>query len=129
MQVQERIQSSVGLEAAGIQTAGNVYWNLSIPTLYEEAIRRREAIVAANGPLVAHTGQHTGRSPNDKYVIDEPSSRDNIWWGNNRPLSVDQFEELRRRMLALAATKDLFVQDLHAGADPTHRLPIRIITE
>jgi len=129
VQLQERIQSPVGLDAVGIHNPGNVYWNLSIPALYEEAIQRHEGVVAANGPFVTHTGQHTGRSANDKFVVDEPSSTDKIWWGPvNKSLPEDKFRALHDRMMAYAVGKDLFVQDLYAGADPTYRLPIRIIT-
>jgi phosphoenolpyruvate carboxykinase (ATP) len=76
------------------------------------------------------TGQHTGRAPNDKFIVREPSSADKIWWGKvNRAMEPDNFEALRRRLLAYLQGKDLFVQDCFAGADPAYRLPIRIITE
>ena len=81
-----------GLEKQGILHPGNVYRNLSTPALYEEAIRRREAHLAHLGPLVVRTGQHTGRSPNDKFIVREPSSAGQIWWGKaNRPLAMDRF--------------------------------------
>ena len=69
-----------GLEREGIE-AGRVRWNLSAPALYEEAVRREEGVIAADGPFVCRTGQHTGRSPNDKFVVKEPSSDANVWWG------------------------------------------------
>ena len=71
----------------GIEQTGTVYRNLSPARLYEEAIARDEAQVADGGPLVAETGKYTGRSPDDKFVVDETSSRQDIWWGKvNRPL-------------------------------------------
>jgi phosphoenolpyruvate carboxykinase (ATP) len=130
MQIQGKFQSQYGLENHGIQNINAVYWNLSTPLLYEEAIRRREARLAHLGPLVVRTGQHTGRSPNDKFIVHEPTSADKIWWGKvNRAMEPGQFQALHHRMLAYLQDKDLFVQDCFAGADPEYRLPIRIITE
>ena len=126
----ESPHSAVGLESLGFKNLHAVYWNLSTPELYEEALRRNEAIMAHLGPLVVRTGQFTGRSPNDKFVVDEPSSRDLIWWGKvNRPFEGDRFDELHRRMLSYLQLKDVFVQDCFAGADPDYRLPVRIITQ
>jgi len=81
------IHSRYGLERHRIQNVNNVYWNSSTPALYEEAIRRREGHLAHLGPLVVRTGQHTGRSPKDKFVVREPSSAEHIWWGKvNQPM-------------------------------------------
>jgi phosphoenolpyruvate carboxykinase (ATP) len=118
------------LEQQGVVHVGNVHWNLSTPALYEEAIRRREARLAHLGPLVVRTGQHTGRSPNDKFIVREPSCADKVWWGKvNRALEPEQFARLRNRLLAYWQGRDLFVQDCFAGADPKYRLPIRVVTE
>ena len=82
------------------------------------------------GPLVVRTGQFTGRSPNDKFIVEEPSSRDKIWWGDvNSPIDEERFQELHRRMAAYLQGKDVFVQDCFCGADPEYRMPIRIITQ
>src|SRR5512147_1061844 len=130
MNGQGRGGRSHGLEEQGILHPGNVYWNLSTPLLYEEAIRRREARLAHLGPLVVRTGQHTGRSPSDKFIVQEPSSQDKICWGKvNKGMDPAPFEGLHRRLLAYLQGKDLFVQDCFAGADPQYRLPIRVITE
>ena len=118
------------LESLGITNVNTVYWNLSTPSLIEEAIRRREGRLAHLGPLVVRTGQHTGRAPNDKFIVREPSCVDKVWWGKvNRPMEPDKFDLLHRRLLAYLQGKDLFVQDCFAGADPAYRLPIRVITE
>ena len=123
-------RSHFGLQQHGIVNVNDVYWNLSTPALYEEAVRRREGLVAHLGPLVVRTGHHTGRSPNDKFIVREPSSQDNIWWGNvNRPFAPDRFENLSARLLAYLQMKDVFVQDCFAGADPNYQIPIRVITE
>jgi len=115
---------------ADIVNVNNVYWNLSTPALYELAVVRREAVVAHLGPLVVRTGHHTGRSPNDKYIVREPTSENNIWWGKaNRPFDPQKFDSLYHRLLAYLQGKDVFVQDCFAGTDPRYRVPIRIITE
>ena len=118
-----------GLEREGIRT-DRVKWNLSAAALYEEAVRKQEGLIAAEGPLVCRTGQHTGRSPNDKFVVREASSEPQIAWGTvNRPMAPAQFDALHRELLSSLAGKELYVQDCYAGADPKYRLPIRVITE
>src|SRR2546426_6692689 len=117
------------LDREGIRT-DRVKWNLSAAALYEEAVRNEEGVIAAEGPLVCRTGQHTGRSPNDKFVAREPSSETNINWGAvNRPMEPAQFDSLHLDMLGSLHGKQLYVQDLYAGADPAYRLPVRIINE
>jgi len=119
----------VEIEALGIEGA-NVFWNLGVAALYEEAIRREEGRLTAGGPIVCNTAPHTGRSPNDKFVVREPSSEGNVDWGKvNQPIAPEYFDALERRMFASLTGKDLFVQDCWAGADPDFRLPIRVITE
>ena len=121
---------AAGLDAHGITNSAHVYWNLGTAALYEEALRRGEGTIAESGPLVCLTGVHTGRSPNDKFLVREPSSEDHVWWGTvNRSITPAQFEDLRRTMLARLDGTDLFVQDCFAGADPNYQLPIRVITE
>jgi phosphoenolpyruvate carboxykinase (ATP) len=119
-----------GLERSGIENPARVYWNLTIPALYEEAVRRHEGLIAQSGPIVFHTGRHTGRSPKDKFLVRESSTENDVWWGPiNQPLEPERFEALRRRMMRHLEGKELFVQDPYAVTDPTYRLPIRIITE
>lgn len=123
-------KSSYGLEKNGLGNVGRVYWNLSTPALYQEALVRGEASLAAGGPLVALTGQHTGRSANDKFIVKESSSENNIWWGQvNKPIDAEKFAGLHEKMRQYLTGREVFVQDCYAGADPTHRLPVRIITE
>jgi phosphoenolpyruvate carboxykinase (ATP) len=119
-----------GLDQHGIHTSRPIFWNLSAAALYEHAIRRSEGELAAEGPLVCRTGTHTGRSPNDKFVVKEPSSEANIAWGKvNRPMEPAHFDTLKRDMLAHIASRELYVQDLYAGADPAYRLPVRFVQE
>jgi phosphoenolpyruvate carboxykinase (ATP) len=123
-------ERKVGLEAVGIEGVADVHWSLGITALYEEAICRREGLIAAGGPLVCSTGQHTGRSPNDRFIVKEPSSDKNVAWGKvNRPIDASAFDDLHKRLAAYLRGKDLFVQDCWAGADPAYRLPVRIVTE
>ncbi|MDP6580096.1 MAG: phosphoenolpyruvate carboxykinase (ATP), partial [Vicinamibacterales bacterium] len=118
------------LEALGIANAGSVHWNLSTAALFEEAVARREGTVAVDGPIVCRTGSRTGRSPRDRYLVDEASSSANINWGDvNRPITSDRFEAVHRVVVEHLRGKDLFVQDCYAGADPAYRLPIRVVTE
>jgi phosphoenolpyruvate carboxykinase (ATP) len=119
-----------GLEGLGLRNMGNVYWNLSTSELYEEAVRRREGWISHLGPLVVRTGHHTGRSPNDKFIVREPTSENNIAWGKiNRPLGPSEFMGLYARLSAYLQGRDVFVQDLFAGADPRYQIPVRVITD
>ncbi|HYN33692.1 MAG TPA: phosphoenolpyruvate carboxykinase (ATP) [Ilumatobacteraceae bacterium] len=114
----------------GVEQPGQVWRNLNTPALYEHAVRRYEGMIAHLGPLVVRTGQYTGRSPNDKWVVDEPGSRDDVWWGNvNRAMSPDSYEHLRARLMAYLQQRELFVQDCYSGADERHRLAARLVTE
>ncbi|MBM42431.1 MAG: phosphoenolpyruvate carboxykinase (ATP) [Acidobacteria bacterium] len=118
------------LDSIGIVDPGTVYWNLSTAALFEEAVSRREGTIAADGPLVCRTGQHTGRSPKDRFLVHEPSSAAHVAWGAiNRPIESAQFEAVQRAVAAHLQGKDLFVQDCYAGADPEYRLPVRVVTE
>ena len=125
-----QVERAHGLEALGIVRSGRVNWNLSPAALYEEAVRRSEASLAADGPLVARTGQHTGRSPNDKFVVREPSSEKHVHWGAvNKGIDADKFDQLHRDMMAYLQDKELYVLDAWAGTDPSYRLPIRVVNE
>jgi phosphoenolpyruvate carboxykinase (ATP) len=123
-------KSRNSLECDGIQNVNTIYWNSSTPMLYEQALRRHEGRLAHLGPLVVRTGQYTGRAPRDKFIVREPSTANQVWWGDvNRPMEPEQFARLHSRMLAYLQDRDLFVQDCLVGADPRYRLPIRVITE
>src|SRR3712207_6494117 len=101
----------------------------SATQLYEEAVRRGEGRVSEGGALVVSTGSHTGRSPLDKFVVRDADTEATVWWGNNQALGVEQFAALEADFLAHAEGRELFVQDLQAGADPAHRLKVRVVTE
>ena len=89
-----------------------------------------EGLIGAGGAFVARTGPFTGRTPKDKYIVEEASSKADIWWGNiNQPVSPERFDSLHQRLLAYLQGRELFVQDLYAGADPAYRLPVRVVTD
>jgi len=118
-----------GLERQGLRPSGQVHWNLVAPELMLAAARRGEGEFADMGPFVAVTAPHTGRSPNDKFVVREPSTEADIDWGKvNQPYSPEHFETLLADVRAyLDAQPELFIQDLRCGADPAHRLSVRYV--
>lgn len=120
---------AIGLATIGLDGAQSVFYNFSEARLYEEAIRRHEAELTAHGALRALTGQHTGRSPRDKFVVRDENTDPEIWWDNNKPMSPEHFAILHEDMLAHAKGMSLFVQDLVGGADLEYELPTRVVTE
>ncbi|MFQ5349624.1 MAG: phosphoenolpyruvate carboxykinase (ATP) [Thermoanaerobaculia bacterium] len=119
-----------GIDLHDIESSGRVYWNLSPARLYEEALGRGEAVLAADGPLLARTGDRTGRSPNDRFLVRGETEAESVWWGEvNRPIRRSQFDTLRDRVLAHLRQRDLFVFDGYAGAHSAHQMPVRVITE
>jgi len=123
-------KADFNLSNNGIANLRLAYWNLPTEALVEEATFRNEGALVAGGAYVAHTGKHTARSANDKFVVRHTDSENNIWWGvYNRPFSADKFEVLYDRMLGFMQGRDVFVQDVYAGADEAYRLPVRIVTE
>jgi phosphoenolpyruvate carboxykinase (ATP) len=124
------LKSDYGIENLGLTNLRQVYWNLPMEALCEEIIFRGEARFTQQGPLVAKTGQHTGRSASDKVIVRETTCENNVWWGQyNRPLAPDKFDELYGRLQGFMQGRDLFVQDCYVGADPEYQMPIRVVTE
>ncbi len=124
-----RRNTACGIEEAGLKTSGTVFYNLAAPALCEDAIRRGEASLTADGALVAYTGQHTGRSPKDKFVVRDAATESQVWWGNNNAMTPDAFDRLYEDFRAHAAGMDLYVQDLVGGADAAQSLSVRVVTE
>jgi len=123
-------ESSTGLGAQGLKPAGTLHWNLEAPDLVQAAIRKGEGELAHMGPFVAVTKPHTGRSPNDKFVVKEPSTEKDVDWGKvNQPISEAHYETLLADVQAyLNQQGELFVQDLYCGADAAYRLSCRYVT-
>ena len=118
------------LEDFGIANAGSVVMNGTRSRLVEEAVKRDEGFLVEGGPLVAYTGVHTGRSPNDKFIVDEESSTENVWWGDvNRKFPREKFDALLAKAKSYLSGKDLFVADCFVGADPRYRIGVRVINQ
>ena len=118
-----------GLEAHGLEPRGRVYWQPTTSMLYTHALAHG-AQLGEGGPLVVDTGRHTGRSPEDRFVVREPESEDRIWWGAvNRPIEEETFEGLREKLVDHLEAGDVYVVDAFAGADPAHRLCVRVVTD
>jgi phosphoenolpyruvate carboxykinase (ATP) len=126
---ERQLHGPVGLAEHGLSPSGCVYWNPTTALLYTHALRRGEGELAEGGPLVVDTGRFTGRSPKDKFVVREPASESRIWWGTvNQPLAEDRFEGLREKVVAHLDVQELYVVDAFAGADPAHRISVRVVT-
>ena len=117
------------LKGTGVSMAASIHANLTAPELCAHALERHEARLSANGALIVRTGVHTGRSVADKFVVDEADTSAQIAWGKfNQPLTPTHFQVLRGRVLAYLQGRALFTQDLYAGADPAHRLRVRVVS-
>ncbi|AOQ24854.1 Phosphoenolpyruvate carboxykinase [Moorella thermoacetica] len=122
--------NTYGLEGLGLINPGNIYRNLPVARLVEMALARGEGVLASNGALSVRTGKYTGRSPNDRFMVDTPSVHDTISWGAvNQPLEEARFEALFRRLAAYLQGRDLFIFDGFVGADPAYRMPIRVVNQ
>src|SRR5258705_4119485 len=134
MPTQTKPQYDAGLKGSldgqGLAPSGEVHWNLVPPMLIEHAIRRGEGQLADMGPFVSITAPHTGRSPNDKFVVKDASTEADVDWGKvNQPISPAHFDALRTDVQQyLDARDELFVQDLYCGADPKYRLAVRYVS-
>ena len=124
-----RVNPNHNLETQGITGLGTVYYNLREPDLIREALCLNEGELGQGGTLLVSTGTFTGRSPNDKHIVKTDRVADKIWWDNNRAMSTEGFDRLYDDMLAHMGGRNYFVQDLFAGADPAHRLDVRVVTE
>lgn len=118
------------LESIGLGKVDAAYWNLSPAELVEETIVRGEGVLAANGALAVDTGEFTGRSPKDKFMVFDDITKDTIWWGDiNIKFDPAKFDALYNRVAAYLEGKEVFVRDSYACADPKYRLNIRVVTE
>ncbi len=122
--------STSGLERHGLHNLNKTYWNLGAPQLLEQAIARGEGSLALNGALVVRTGQFTGRSPKDKFIVKDEATDTTVQWGAvNQQMSEAHFDRLFRRVTDFLQGNSVYVQDCHVGADPAYALPIRVITQ
>lgn len=131
----EHVHSNVGLESVGL-TSGDVkktriMWNLNPSEIYEEIIKNGEGVLTKDGAIRILTGQYTGRSPKDKFFVEQAPSKEQIWWGDiNVPVSPEIFDHLHNKVLThMSHAEKLYVMDVFAGADERYRLPVRVVTE
>lgn len=117
------------LSAFGFTSLDTVRWNLTAPSLCEDAVSRGEGKFAAGGALVVETGTHTGRSAADKFIVRSSDTENTIWWDNNKDITPEAFELLKNDMLEHAKGKELYAQDLYGGADKSNRIAARVVTE
>jgi len=119
------------LAAQNINVKANLHWNLLPAVLVEHAVRRKEGLLAKDGPFVVETGKHTGRSAQDKFIVRDGETENTVWWGKtNKGMTPEHFATLKADFLAHLGTKDeLFVQDLFGGSQPTQHVQVRVITE
>ena len=124
-----RVNPTMKLENQGITGLGYVYYNLIEPDLMSEAVKNGEGEIGQGGTFLVSTGKFTGRSPKDKHVVRTSSTENTIWWDNNAPMEADAFDRLYDDMIAHMGGGKFYVQDLFGGADPAHRLDVRVVTE
>jgi phosphoenolpyruvate carboxykinase (ATP) len=118
------------LNLLGVRNVGQVYRNLPVPELIEHALKRGEGLLASNGAFCIETGKYTGRSPKDRFIVNEPNTRLEIDWNqHNVPISEEQFERLYQRVLTYIQGRDLYIFDGYIGADPNYRFGVRVINE
>src|SRR5215216_6734977 len=130
MAITTRQHGGVDLSEHGLEPRGRVRWNPSTSMLYTHALERREGRLAEGGPLAVDTGAHTGRSPKDRFVVREPGSEERIWWAEvNKPLEEESFDRMRQKVVSYLEGRQLYVVDAFAGADPEHRLALRVVTD
>src|SRR5438270_1061403 len=129
-EVSERVPNS-GLEAQGIATGAEIFWNLTAAPLVEHAVRRGEGLLAKDGPLVVRTGRHTGRSALDKFTVKDALTENVIWWNDgNKPMDPSAFDRLHDDfVVALGDKEQLYVADLYGGSQPEHRVRVRVVNE
>ena len=122
--------NTFGLEKIGLRNLGEVHRNLSAPVLTEKAVARGEGFLASNGALVVHTGKYSGRSPKDKFTVDQKPSAKDIWWGEiNQKISPKNWDAIFKRVAKYLQGKEVFIFDGFVGQDPRYKLPVRVVSE
>ena len=112
-----------------VNVLGRVHWNYDEKLLQQTSLERGEGVATDKGALLVTTGQHTGRSANDKFIVRDENTENTIWWDNNKSITSGQFDVLHEDFIAHTKGRELFVQDLYGGADPEFRIKVRVITE
>ncbi|WP_044002291.1 phosphoenolpyruvate carboxykinase (ATP) [Hymenobacter swuensis] len=122
--------ANVRLAPLGISHAAQVHLNLTPAELVEHALRRGEGTLTDTGALMADTGQFTGRSPKDRFVVKDATTAESVWWGDiNIPFEADKFDQLHQKMVQYLADKEVYVREAYAGANPDYELKLRVVNE
>jgi phosphoenolpyruvate carboxykinase (ATP) len=117
-------------EDIGLGNLGNVFWNMSPAELVEDTILLGEGIMTDSGAIAVNTGEFTGRSPEDRFIVCDEKTENSVWWGKiNKKFDADKFDALYNRMKAYLTNKDMYVRDSYACADDEYRMNIRVVTE
>ena len=125
-----KTNKAYGLEKLGLTNIGSVYRNLPVARLTEMSVAREEGYLAPNGALVVHTGKYSGRSPKDKFTVDQSPSNKDIWWGEiNQKISTKNWEKIFAKVKKYLQRKDVFIFDGFVGRDTRYRVPVRVISE
>lgn len=125
-----RKADAASLESIGLGRIANAYWNLSPAELVEETIINGQGVLTNTGALAVDTGEFTGRSPKDRFVVYDELTKDSVWWGEvNIRFDSDKFDQLYHRITAYLANRDVYVRDAYACSDPRYKLGIRVVTE
>lgn len=119
------------LDSLGLQNVATAYWNLHPAELVEETLALGQGVLTNTGALAIDTGEFTGRSPKDKFIVADETTQDSVWWGGqfNLPFDPIKFDRLFDRMTAYLTGRDVYVRDLYACADPRYRMSVRVVTE
>ena len=121
--------SAISASDHGFRNIRKLYWNMNQRDIYKISLDKNEGKLSKDGVLVVKTGVHTGRSANDKYIVKSNNNEETIWWDNNKAIKEENFDFLYEDVIEYCEGKEIFVQDLFGGADPSHRLSTRIYTE
>lgn len=125
-----KIPKESSLEYLKLQFASDIFWNLSPTELTEATLFNQQGTLTDTGALSINTGEFTGRSPQDRFIVEDDITRDSVWWGNiNKKFDADKFDKLYDKMTAYLSNRELFVRDAYAGADPNYRIKLRVVNE
>ena len=125
-----KLPNKSNLEYLKLQYASNVYWNLSPSELTEATLFNQQGTLTDTGALAIDTGEFTGRSPKDRFIVYDDITKDAVWWGNiNVKFDTDMFDKLYDKMTAYLSNRDIYIRDAYAGADPNYQMKLRVVTE
>jgi phosphoenolpyruvate carboxykinase (ATP) len=117
-------------KSIGLTDLGTTYWNLNPSELVEETLINGQGVLSDTGALCVSTGEFTGRSPKDRFIVKDAVTENAVWWGDiNIPFDADKFDNLYNRMKAYLAGREMYVRDAYVCADPNYRMSLRVVTE